>query len=102
MNTGPLHCTAKFDPLLSLDCARLEGGRCGVQIKFQFLASGNTVPEAPDIVVAHRVGHDLFALARLPGRGVAVAAVVLHLWDKVLRIETGCAIWAQFRRQLGF
>ena len=29
----------------------------------QFLTSGNIVPEAPDIVVAHRVGHDLFALA---------------------------------------
>ena len=83
----------------------------GVRFKIlrdQILPSGNTVPEAPDVVVAHRVGHDLFALARLPGRGVAVAAVVLHLWDvyitpinKVLRVHTGTAIWAQNSRQLG-
>ena len=45
-------------------------------------AGDELVPEAPDVVVAHRARHDLGAPARPPGRGVAVAAVVLHLGKK--------------------
>ena len=41
---APLCYTAKFDPFLSLDCARVEGGGCGDQI----LPSGNLEEEERD------------------------------------------------------
>ena len=40
--------------------------------------------ETPDVVVAHRVGHDRLAVARPPRGGVAIAAVVLHLRGELI------------------
>ena len=39
---APLRCAAKFDPLLSLDCARMEG-----RGRNKILPSGNLVGKAP-------------------------------------------------------
>ena len=60
---APLRYTAKVDPFLSLDCARVEGGeRKG---RDQILPSGNIEEEGPAVLSEHHPDH-VILVPRLP------------------------------------